>query len=213
MHAVITGDLVGSSRVTARGDFLGELKSALHWVEVNYAGEHDIYRGDSFQVDIPSPKNAIRAAILIRSHLIATSPDAKKRGWDARVSIGIGRNETQEGKVKERDGQAFILSGRGLDEITKSGARLTIKTPSEDVDSDLALLTRFTDEIISNWSHYSAELAFYYLFTEMSQLEIGKKLLGLTQPTIHGRISTAKLKLTDLYIEKVQDVLKRNNWL
>ena len=206
-HAVITGDLVGSRKVERRDELLSELKSALNMMERNFSARHEIYRGDSFQVLVPDPRDAMRATILLRAHL-RTISGSSNPSWDARVSVGVGKIDRQREPLGESSGEAFELSGLGLEALSESAGRLVISTPSEAANRALALLTRFADDIISNWSHYSAEIAYYRLLLDESQSELGK-LLGRKQPTIHARLATARMKLIEAYIQRVREVLEQ----
>ena len=110
-------------------------------------------------------------------------------------------------KVSESDGPAFLLSGKGMDELTKANRRLIIKAPWEQADRSLSLVTRFADDVISNWSGYSAETAFYSLAYNESQSVLAERL-GKSQSTINGRISTARLELIKAYIQHVRDYVR-----
>lgn len=63
---------------------------------------------------------------MIRAYLIGNAPEDEKNGWDARISVGIGATEYKGESIVVSDGEAFRLSGRGLDNIEKK--RLTITT-------------------------------------------------------------------------------------
>ena len=165
----------------------------------------EIYRGDEFQILVPAIPDTVLVAILIRSAIIARSP-SKKQMWDARIAIGIGAVDILTEKIIESTGEAFVLSGRGLDKISKSSDRLSILTDSPVLDRQLSLLTRLVDDIICHWSHYSAEVAYYSLLYNESQLLLAKRL-GRSQPTIHTRLATAKLELIRAYIEYTRELL------
>ena len=205
-HAVITGDVVNSREISGRIDLLEVLESTMRHVCKRFNAESEIYRGDSFQLDIPNPHEAVTAAILIRSDIIARSP-SKKDIWDVRLSIGVGKREFTANRVSSSGGQAYELSGSGIDEIAKKKEKLIIKTPSSHVDHDLDLITRFADDIISNWSQFSAEVVFWALYESDSQEEIAK-LIGRSQPTVNTRLKTAKYKLLKAYIKRVQEIVR-----
>lgn len=205
-HAVITGDVVNSRKISDRTDLMEVLESAMHHVVKKFSAKFEIYRGDSFQIDIPNPQEVGTAAILIRSEIIARSP-SKRDIWDARLSIGVGAREYTAKRVSSSGGQAYELSGTGMDEISNKKDRLIIKTPSNRIDHELDLITRFADDIISNWSHYSAEAVFWALYESESQDEIAR-LLGRSQPTVHTRLKTAKYKLLKAYIERVHEIVR-----
>ena len=206
-HAVITGDIVDSRKVAQREELLGELKSALNMIARNFHARYEIFRGDSFQAEVPDTRDAMLAAILLRAHLRAVTPSSKPL-WDVRASVGVGRRASGQQALGEAGGEAFELSGLGLEKTAGSDTRLSVWTPSARINEELALPTRFADDIISNWSHYSAEIAYYQLLLKESQSELGK-LLGKKQPTIHARLTTAKIKLIEAYIDRVGALFAR----
>lgn len=71
----------------------------------------------------------------------------------------------------------------------------------------LSLATRFADDIISNWSKYSAETAFYSLVYDESQNVLANRLCR-SQSTINNRIATAKLDLIKAYILHVKEYVR-----
>ncbi len=204
-YAVLTGDIVKSRDITPRAQLIETLKEALETAKETHHAEYDVYRGDSFQMVIPSAPAAALVAIIIRSKLISHSPK-KSSPWDTRISIGIGGITYRGEKTTESDGPAFLLSGQGMDELNKKNRRLIIKAPWEHADRSLSLVTRFVDDIISNWSKYSAETAFYSLVYNESQSVLAKRL-GKSQSTINDRIATAKLELVKAYVQHVKEYI------
>ena len=204
-YAVLTGDIVKSRDITPRAQLIETLKEALETAKETHHAEYDVYRGDSFQMVIPSAPAAALVAIIIRSKLISHSPK-KSSPWDTRISIGIGGITYRGEKTTESDGPAFLLSGQGMDELNKKNRRLNIKAPWEHADRSLSLVTRFVDDIISNWSKYSAETALYSLVYNESQSVLAKRL-GKSQSTINDRIATAKLELVKAYVQHVKEYI------
>lgn len=202
-YAVLTGDIVKSRDITPRAQLIETLKEALETAKETYHADYDVYRGDSFQMLIPSAQAAALVAVIIRSKLISRSPK-KSNPWDTRIAIGIGGITYRGEKTTESDGPAFLLSGQGMEELNKKKRRLIIKAPWEHADRSLTLVTRFADDIISNWSRYSAETAFYNLVYNESQSVLAKRL-GKSQSTIHDRIATARLELVRAYIQHVKE--------
>lgn len=206
-YAVLTGDIVKSREIAPRAQLIATLKEALETAGENHQGEYNVYRGDSFQMVIPTAAMAAQVAIIIRAKLKSHSPD-KSNSWDARISIGIGDITYRGENIIESDGPAFLLSGEGMTELNEKRRRLIIKAPWDQADRSLSLVTRFADDIISNWSRYSAETAFYSLVYNESQSVLAKRL-GKTQSTINDRISTAKLELVRAYIQHVNECISR----
>lgn len=204
-YAVLTGDIVKSREISPRAQLIETLKEALETTRETHQAEYDVFRGDSFQLVVPSAPAAALVAIIIRSKLISHSPK-KSNLWDTRISIGIGEITYRGEKITESDGPAFLLSGKGMDELNKKNRKLIIKGPWEQADRSLSLVTRFADDIISNWSRYSAETAFLSLVYNESQSVLAERL-GKSQSTINDRIATAKLELIRAYIQHVSDYI------
>jgi len=176
MTSILTGDII-NSRKNDDDFWLKTLKEAL-----NTFGKSpkywQIYRGDSFQLEIENCESAFYAALKLKSHLKST------KNIDVRIGIGIGKKEFSVDKITESNGEAFINSGFAFDTYLKKQT-IAIKTPWQELNEelniafDLALLT------MDSWTKNSAEVFKLSLESEnITQKEIAK-LLGITQ----GRVS------------------------
>tara|TARA_B110000046_G_scaffold113247_1_gene120487 strand:+ start:4429 stop:5043 length:615 start_codon:yes stop_codon:yes gene_type:complete len=176
MTSILTGDII-NSRKNDDNFWLKTLKEAL-----NTFGKSpkywEIYRGDSFQLEIENCESAFYAALKLKSHLKST------KNIDVRIGIGIGKKEFSVDKITESNGEAFINSGFAFDTYLKKQT-IAIKTPWQELNEelniafDLALLT------MDSWTKNSAEVFKLSLESEnITQKEIAN-LLGITQ----GRVS------------------------
>ena len=176
MTSILTGDII-NSRKNDDDFWLKTLKEAL-----NTFGKSpkywQIYRGDSFQLEIENCESAFYAALKLKSHLKST------KNIDVRIGIGIGKKEFSVDKITESNGEAFINSGFAFDTYLKKQT-IAIKTPWQELNEelniafDLALLT------MDSWTKNSAEVFKLSLESEnITQKEIAN-LLGITQ----GRVS------------------------
>ncbi|MFT6698875.1 MAG: hypothetical protein ACJAVD_000360 [Porticoccaceae bacterium] len=176
MTSILTGDII-NSRKNDDNFWLKTLKEAL-----NTFGKSpkywQIYRGDSFQLEIENCESAFYAALKLKSHLKST------KNIDVRIGIGIGKKEFSVDKITESNGEAFINSGFAFDTYLKKQT-IAIKTPWQELNEelniafDLALLT------MDSWTKNSAEVFKLSLESEnITQKEIAN-LLGITQ----GRVS------------------------
>nr|WP_299380074.1 hypothetical protein [uncultured Halomonas sp.] len=196
---VLTGDVVGSQRIKDKDRFNRTLDTVLSLIEARFDARCDRYRGDGFQVVVPDPGDSTTAAILIRAALIQQSP-SRQDMWDARIVIGVGSGEVPEvGHFGQADGQAFVLSGQGLDDLSDKTDRLAIVTLTPELDETLSLMTRFADDIISHWSRFSAEVVTLSLLHEESQQALAQRL-GRAQPTINRRLAVARWPLIRDYL-------------
>jgi hypothetical protein len=176
MTSILTGDII-NSRKNDDNFWLKTLKETLG----TFGGSPkywQIYRGDSFQLEIENCENAFYAALKLKSELKSTG------NIDVRIGIGIGKKEFNVDKITESNGEAFINSGYAFDTYLKKQT-IAIKTPWQEIDEelniafDLALLT------MDSWTKNSAEVFKLSLESEnITQQEIAT-ILGITQ----GRVS------------------------
>ncbi|WP_048306927.1 hypothetical protein [Halomonas sp. PR-M31] len=203
---VLTGDVVGSQRIKDKDRFNRTLDAALGLVEERFKARCDRYRGDGFQVVVPDPGNAMTAAILIRAALIQQSP-SRHNTWDARIVLGVGTGEVPEAeRFAQADGEAFVLSGQGLDDLSDTPDRLAIVTSSSEYVETLTLMTRFVDDILSHWSRFSAEVVSLSLLHQESQQALAQRL-ERAQPTINRRLAVARWPLIRDYLAYVSSRL------
>lgn len=163
MVAIITGDIV-RSRMGNPDIWLPELTAALS----AYADKFDIFRGDSFQAEIPVNK-VLESVFYIKATLISIQ-------LDARIGIGIGQKDNQAEHLKHTFGSALVYSGEAFDELKKE----TVFFRSADAELDalcntvLPLLT----EISSRWtSNIAATVKSALMNEEINQVDLAK-LLG-----------------------------------
>lgn len=163
MKAVITGDIVESTKLTAedRAWLIKSLQRTLKTWDKDFGTQSEIYRGDSFQCLVHEPMNALRLAVLIRTYIRSLNPSEvydiyKKKNpanlksfaatrwmFDARMAIGIGQIDKPTGNIKTSDGEAFQLSGRELDTLKSGRQMMAIRTNdeySEELDTEIQML-------------------------------------------------------------------------
>jgi hypothetical protein len=205
--AVLTGDVIDSSKLPP------ELRERLHQglqIGIDDAGpgsKGEIFRGDSFQIVLDEPAGAMRAALRMRSHLRATTPNALGKPVDTRVAVGIGKVSFRAEKVIESDGEAFQLSGRGLDELlTTRKRRLLIRTPDAGLNASLDVICAFLDEMINGYSARQAE-AVGLLLDGMKQTEIAQRI-GIGQSSVNQRIQSAHWPAIEYALEYFERVIQ-----
>lgn len=206
MKGVITGDVVGSTKINDFGklpklinDLITEISLCCTKCKV------EISRGDSFQVLVEDPKQALLVALLIRAGFRKSSIDLGNKDLDMRLSVGIGEVSYMDEKIGQSNGEAFILSGHGFDNLTKT-QRLSVQTFSDSINSELKVETAFIDDIVSNWTHLHGEIMYQSLLTDSTQCELAKKL-GTSQQNICKRLRCAKEKLVRLYLNRFSSLI------
>ena len=213
-YSVITGDIIGSSTVgTKREQLLSSLKETFNEITLELPGviekPFEIFRGDSFQSVVIQSGKSLLISILIRAKLRSLVPIRLKsveNTLDARIAVGIGKIGFKADKVIESDGEAFNFSGKLLDEITKDGQNLKIRTPWQDVNSELDVECYFIDTIINKWTMEQAEAVYLKLLNNETQQVIAKKL-EISQPAVRKRIIGANLRSVELFIERFENLI------
>lgn len=176
MISILTGDIV-NSRKNNDTLWLQLLKEVLEDFGTS-PKNWQIYRGDSFQLEIKNAEEALKAALKIKAKMKSSA------NIDVRIGIGIGKKEFNATKITESNGEAFVNSGFAFDNYLKK-QNLAIKTPWQNLDEelniafDLALLT------IDSWTVNSAEVFKISLEKENATQNEIANILGITQ----GRVS------------------------
>ncbi|WP_322406416.1 hypothetical protein U0358_12015 [Idiomarina sp. PL1-037] len=170
--AVITGDIVDSrSLSSARYDeLLKQLKNELKSFEASDKATFDIYRGDSFQITFFCPWAALKAAILIRLKLKSNIYKI-----DVRQSISIGNVKDLREDVKTSIGQAFILSGKHLDEMKSH--RLVFSSENKLLNRHIPIVVKLLDTHISSLTSMQSQALYSYLLDDsQTHAELANKL-------------------------------------
>ena len=203
LTSIITGDIIGS-RTTTSSKWLSPLKKALSF-HGNSPYAWDIFRGDSFQVEIKHPTDALFAALHIKATLKTT------KAVDVRMAIGIGSIISRARKITESEGEAFLFSGEKYETLKKDKVTLAIRTPWPTFDHEMNICLRLVALLVDGWSPGSAEL-FKLLLEEptLNQEKIARKL-NVTQPSVSERHQRAHydeiMAFEALFREKVQQYI------
>lgn len=153
---VLTGDIVGSTRLDARrlDAALAVLREGCGAAAAWSGGTARFtrFRGDGWQSLGPAPALGLRAALFLRATLRAADP-----GCDTRISVASGAAEVPgRGDLAAAGGPAFETSGRGLDAMGR-GRRLALARaepgPCAAVEAAVAALC---DEIAGRWTERQA---------------------------------------------------------
>lgn len=184
--AVLTGDIVKSSFLNKKQleELLATIKSELKWQKA----KSDIYRGDSFHA-LCEPEEALTLALRLRAIALQYSSQSEGDVIDIRIAIGIGAVEEPVKDIATAQGEAFLLSGRELDELTKTTSRLAIRCAEPKVDTGLEAVAVLADLLIQKLSVKQAQVV-AELLSGYTQTEAARKL-GKTQSTINKHAQAA----------------------
>lgn len=213
LYAVITGDIVDSSKITKKEHslLLNTLKSAFEKATSLYADQgetipFDIFRGDSFQGLISHPESALEASLLIRGSLRKNQPESSAVSWDARTAIGIGTIDYKPQNISEGDGEAYRRSGPLLDKM-KTHQRLSILTPWEELNEEMNVQAALLDAIIAKWSPEQAEIVLELL--EGKSRKIISQQFNISQAAVHYRVKGAAWSAVEKFLQRYKILIKQ----
>jgi len=179
--AVITADIVNSTQLTKAQEksLFRELNEALK--------EHhfEFYRGDSFQAYIKEPAAAL--ALLLKLRMIAREAGP---AFDIRAATGIGDVPGPIKKLGVASGEAFLISGRAMDELGKTNdTRLILRSADAAMNTTLEVTALFIDYIFREMTSKQAKVLLI-LLNGGTQLAAAKKIRK-SQSTIHKHVQSA----------------------
>lgn len=184
--AVITADIVNSTMLEKADT--RKLTTALSAILKPY--KFEFYRGDSFQVYMPDPKNALKVILQTRAAAKRLLPESPEPLADVRASIGIGSVNAPIKSLNTATGEAFLLSGRPFDDMNKSENRLLMQSPNDIVNVGLKITANYIDLLFSQLTTKQAAVIFE-LLSGYAQIEISKKFKK-SQATINKHTQAAK---------------------
>ena len=209
--AVITADIVNSSLLgTANVNRLAERLKEL--INANQAKFLSFYRGDSFQSYIVDPYPAYKLALQMRTETKLFQTEAPEIETDLKISLGIGGIDIPVTNINNAMGEAFVMSGRGLDEFEKTGRKFIIKYENPTVNVALESISIFTDYLFSDLTIKEAEVL-QHLLNNRTQIEIAKNLKK-SQSTINRHVQALGWgemeHLLDIYHQCIQKITQPN---
>jgi len=155
-QAVLTGDVIDSSRLapTDRRKLPLLLKHASRELRKAFPlivpFELDVFRGDSWQLVVSEPALCVRAALFLRSSVIASGLSGQR--IDTRVAIAVERIDfVPKGRVSEGDGPAYRASGEALDALTDQ-VRMSLAAVPGASARDSSVIVRLIDAIVQEWT-------------------------------------------------------------
>ena len=222
-QAVITGDLVASSKLNAAEyDWaMEQLESVLSDCNTFLKGQGDaqiqseIYRGDGFQLMTDQFHLSATVAVFLKVGLLSDRPFSKP--LNSTISIGLGvdtrkNNATSLGRV---NGPAFQLSGRGLDKTPKGSMSFHCTEPNES-DSSISLLENtvskslaLCDLIVSGLTEKQSQLLYQDMklgFPSNSELALA---LGMSEQSTSNIKTRIGAKTIYQYLDMLQILIQQ----
>lgn len=188
--AVLTGDLVGSSRAgpaaveRAMARLAATATEIAGWTPGDDA-RFTRFRGDGWQMHLADPGHALRAALRVIAALAV--PD----GLPTRAAIGVGRVDSLgDASLADADGPAFAASGRALDAMGR-GRRLAVD--GDGVSEMHRALVALLDERSARWTRLQAEAMAAALDPHAAPARALAARLGISPQAMSYRLTGAGL--------------------
>lgn len=176
---MITGDIIHS---TASSAWLKPLKELFEQVGPG-PQVWQIYRGDSFQLEVGDPHQALKTALLIKAGVKCHKP------LDVRMAIGIGSRNGPAEKVTEAQGEAFVHSGQAFEKLKRH--RLALRSPWAEIDRQVNICLELALLTMDHWTPHSAEVVKLALQNPGSTQAQWAEKLGITQGNVSARLKRA----------------------
>lgn len=202
IKAILTCDIVNSTKLTPAKE--RKLLAVIN--EIFTQHKIEFFRGDSFQVFIKEPENALVLSLLCRMAAIKLYKEQKEQVADVRISIGIGEVKQPVKVLTTAKGEAFLLSGRTFDEIAKTHQRLAITINNPIANQGLEVITDYINHIFEKISAKQAEVIFELLKGE-TQKAVAKKIKK-TKSTIHQLATAGQWPQLEKLLHQYTNIIK-----
>lgn len=201
MTSIITGDIINSRNLENPKEWMIPIKKLFSQIGKN-PDSWDIYRGDSFQLEVKQPQDAFLTAINIKATVRSIE------NIDVRLAIGIGKKNFPAKRITESSGEVFIYSGEQLEKLKKEKQTLAIKSPWWDFDKEMNLYFKLALIAIDNWKPKTAEMVKFLLENPMKGQQELAELVGVRQSAVSQGQKRAHypeiMELESLFREKVK---------
>jgi hypothetical protein len=186
ISAVITADIVASTSLSRIQ--LKILMKNLSMILAPY--QHEFFRGDSFQVYIKSPGEALLLLLQMRTAAMKLAQDSSMPLTDVRACLGIGAVKPPVKTLKTASDEAFVLSGRAFDKMSaEQRLGITGNEKNIEVNLGLKLIAGFIDYVFQRLTSKQAAVVFELLMGR-TQVEAARRLKK-SQATVHKHARSA----------------------
>ncbi len=200
-HAVLTGDIVNSTVLTDDQE-----KKLISSLKALFSG-HKIafFRGDSFQVYVKDPQQALKLCLLARTMAISFMGEEGTVSTDVRICIGIGTVQVPVRQLNTARGEAFVLSGRKFEEMSISLQRMAIAVHDPLANEGMQVIAQYINAIFESMTSKQAEVIYELLKGEM-QKAVARKLKK-TKSTVHQRLSSGRWPEIEKLLERYENIV------
>lgn len=204
MTSILTGDIINSRQKADPTNWLVALKDALSYLEPDEK-LWEIYRGDSFQIEIKAIEKSFEAAVYLKACIKMV------KNLDVRIAIGIGEKSFEGQSITESNGEVFQFSGETLETLKKEKTNLKIKTSNSEFDQEMNLYFKLALIPMDNWTPNSAEIVKLSIEQPKALQQDLATQIDISQNTVSERQSRARLdeilQLETMFRQKINQLI------
>ena len=197
MHIILIGDIVNSRKIKAER-WLPVLEEVLR----RYAKKFDIFRGDSFQAELPLA-DCFKFVFYLKARIKSVDD------LDVRLGIGIGEISYSDDSIQKSNGEAFVYAGEAFDALRKD--LFLLRSPWPEYDEPVNIIMDLAMELSSKWTVNMAESVATALENpDANQKELAEMLKRKYQSQVSTELSKAHyIPLTKAIGYCTQELIKR----
>lgn len=199
MIAVLTGDLVNSTKMSndTYKNVIKSLQNLIVDTNKQFKATGEIYRGDAFQIQYPTPIHALKSTLLIKLALHLSSFSTKP--IQCTLSLAYGHYEVYSDKPNTSSGPVFIQSGRELEKTQRGELSVNF----EKDESEMKLLTQFLNHLLNRLTKTQAQLLYTYVENDFAEHRKLAELTGTTRQNISNRLGNIGASLVKNYMKVI----------
>jgi hypothetical protein len=206
MHAVLTGDIVGSSTLSPEEhrQVVGLVKSVPTVFPDAVIGAVDFFSGDSWQLLVSDCRFAFPIALYIRASL----KREKDLSVDSRISVAWGEVDLEQvdlDRMSESTGELFTVSGRALAGLKKNALMCFTVLNDAPLSLSISSTVVLMDLLVRQWSMEQAR-AVAETLRGKTQAEIAADL-EISQSSINKSLQAAHWMEISSALDLVGDVV------
>lgn len=216
MYAVITGDIKNFTALNSLNrEKLAQETEKLVRTLVQNDTDAQLFRGDSYQFVLNPISQALKKCVRLicwfkmsstTKSKVSTIRSGKKLG--TRLSIGIGEIAYRGKTVLDSDGEAFHLSGRMFDEMSKDEL-IRLSTSNEEKNQVYQIILMYINSIMKQWTASQAETIYQLLSIQEGTQEKVAKHLNMTQPAVASSLRSARWKEVEKGLDFITKELEK----
>jgi hypothetical protein len=221
--ATISADIVSSTSLNVKQRLVLEkdLKKLLNLLRKTFGAKMffgRLIKGDYIECVLEDPKLALRAALLIKSHVksLDIKPDkANKQNlkdfkkYGIRIAVGIGELSIWNKQKGIIDGEAIYLSGRTINEMTSGDKNikktLAFKSNKDDWNDAFTPIFNLLDVLFAESTQAQSEIVQYKLLNK-SEKEISE-VLKKSQSTINQHSAASGWTAIESAVEYFEKII------